>query len=357
MSAGQRLFCFMSAVALVLVFIYSDAAISAMSNGMRLCVTTLIPSLFPFMVLSELFVRSGAASIVGKIVGAPISKLFKISREGGVAWLLGALCGFPIGMRCAISLYEQGKISRSELEHLSTFCNSPSSAFIIGAVGASLLGSQKFGVLLYTAHLISAIIIGFAGRFFFPKKAEEFYCPQDLQNTERKSAARIFSDSVSASAMSMLFICAFVLFFSSFSGILKLFLDRLCLGKLPRALTVGFFEMTGGVFAASELPLRYAIPTVAAITGWSGMSVHFQLVGICGSSKLSLKPYFLAKVMSALLCSALTVLLTHIFSDELIFSIGSVESFLLMPAYPSSLLSVALFGFSCLTLLKSPRGK
>ena len=357
MSAGQRIFCFMSAMSLVLVFVYSDVAVQAMSDGMRLCVGTLIPSLFPFMVLSELFVRSGAAELVGKTVGYPISKLFGISRDGSVGWLLGALCGFPIGMRCALSLYEQGKISRAELEHLSTFCNSPSSAFLIGAVGASLLGSQKFGIILYAAHLCSSLAIGFAGRFYFSGKKAEYSAAGAALSPKKQSSARIFSDSVSASAMSMLFICAFVLFFSSLTGILKLFLAQLCPNSLLRALAVGFFEMTGGVFAASELPLRYAIPAVAAVTGWSGLSVHFQLIGICGSHELSFKPYFLAKAMSSLLCSALTVLLTHIFAKELRFSIGSVESFLPIPSSPSTLLAVVLFGFSCLTLLKAPRGK
>lgn len=357
MSAGQKLFCLVSALALALTFIYSDAAIASMSDGMRLCVSTLIPSLFPFMVLSELFVRSGAAELVGKAVGAPLSALLGISREGGVAWLLGALCGFPIGMRCAISLYEKGKISRAELEHLSTFCNSPSSAFLIGAVGASLLGSQKFGVLLYSAHLVSSLIVGFAGRFYFAGKKAEYCTSESSLPSQKPSVARTFSESVSCSATSMLFICAFVLFFSSLTGILKLLLDRLSLNLCARALIFGFLEMTGGVFAASELPLRYAIPVIAAITGWSGLSVHFQLVGICGAHKLSFLPYFLAKIASSLLCCALTVILTRAFADGLFFSQGSVESVLLVPSTPSSVFTVTFFIFSCLTLRKRARGK
>ena len=355
MSAGQRLFCVMSALSLALLFIYSDAAVSAMSDGMRLCVGTLIPSLFPFMVLSELFVRSGAAELVGKIVGAPISWLLGISRKSGIAWLLGTLCGFPIGMRCAISLYEQGKIESSELEHISTFCNSPSSAFLIGAVGASLLGSREFGIILYVSHVITSLLIGLMGRLFFKKNNRTTALTQSAPS--RQSAARIFSDAVSASAMSMLFICAFVLFFSSLTGILKLFLDSLNVGGIPRALTLGFFEMTGGVFSASELPLRYAIPTVAAITGWSGLSVHFQLVGICGSLPLSFKPYFLAKLSGALLCTAITIVLTHLFADKLFFSPESVESFLPLSSSPLSALTLLCFGLSCLPLVKKLRGK
>jgi len=356
MSAGQKLFCFMSVAALALTFIYSDVAISAMSDGMRLCVSTLIPSLFPFMVLSELFVRSGAAEFAGKILGAPVSWLFGISREGSVAWLLGVVCGFPIGIKCALSLYERGKINRAELEHLSMFCNTPSSAFLIGAVGASLFGSRNFGLVLYAAHIISSLIVGFVGRFYFSGKKTEYFISNYAQKY-RQGAASAFSESVTSSATSMLFICAFVVLFSSFSGMLRLFIDGVHMGDGVKALIFGFLEMTGGVSSASELPLRYAVPAVAAITGWSGLSVHFQLIGICGERRISFCPYFLAKAAGSVLCAALTVVLTRVFAEELHFSVGSVQSVLLVPSTPTAIFTLVFFGLSCLNVLARARKK
>ena len=356
MSAGQKLFCLMSAVALMLTFIYSDTAISAMSDGMKLCVSTLIPSLFPFMVLSELFVRSGAADIVGRIVGAPVSWLLGVSREGSVAWLLGVVCGFPIGMKCALSLYDRGKISRAELEHLSTFCNVPSSAFLIGAVGTSLFGSKNFGLVLYAAHIIASLMIGFVGRFYFSGKRKEYFFGSGAAES-KQGAAKAFSESVTSSATSMLFICAFVVFFSSFVGILRYILEDMRIGVFAKFLVFGFFEMTGGVSAASELPVRYAIPAVAIITGWSGLSVHFQLIGICGERKISLCPYFFAKIAGALLCAALTTVLANVFADSLHFSVGSVQSVLLVPSTPTAIFTLVFFGLSCLNMLARARKK
>ena len=81
LSGGQLLFCIMSTLALLLTFKYSDIAIEAMSSGMKLCVTTVIPSLFPFMVLSELFVSSGASELVGKLCGKPLCALLGISKS------------------------------------------------------------------------------------------------------------------------------------------------------------------------------------------------------------------------------------------------------------------------------------
>ena len=273
-----------------------------------------------------------------------------------MAWLLGILCGFPIGIKCALSLYERGKISRAELEHLSTFCNTPSSAFLVGAVGASLFGSQKFGIILYASHVISSVIIGFVGRFWFSGKKKEYFLLCE-ERERRQGAASVFSSSVTSSATSMLFICAFVLFFSSLTGILRLLLESIRIADGARALLFGFFEMTGGVFAASELPLALAVPAVAAITGWSGLSVHFQLIGICGERKISFCAYFIAKAASAVLCATLALLLVNAFAESLCFSVGSVQSVLIVTRTPTAFLTLVLFGFSCLQLLSKPRKK
>ena len=122
MCAGQVLFCVMGTVCLVLTFIYSDEAIDAMGKGMRLCVNTVIPSLFPFLVVSEIFVASGGATLVGKLLSPVLGRIFGISGEGCVAYILGVLCGFPIGSRSAVSLYERGIIGKGELLHICSFC-------------------------------------------------------------------------------------------------------------------------------------------------------------------------------------------------------------------------------------------
>lgn len=357
LSVGQTLFCVMSAVAMILTFRYSEEAISAMSAGMRLCVNTVIPSLFPFMVLSELLISSGAGELIGKYPCRPLSAVFGISPCGATALLTGFICGFPIGAKSAISLYEKGSISQSELEHICTFCNNPSSAFLIGAVGSSLFGSRLFGVLLYVTHLISSCIIGFFGRIFFKREAtNERYVQRTAQSEKRKGAVTSFIDAVTDSASSMLFICAFVLFFSALVGVLGSFAESMALPESAAALMFGFFEMTGGVSAASALPLGAAIPIAAAITGWSGLSVHFQFVAICKEHRFALRPYFVSKIV----CSALNVIiitaLVYLMKDILVFDSGkSISSVLLTPGGAFAQVSVALFASGCALLRKKSR--
>ncbi len=344
---GRLLFCFMSVLALLLTFAYSDAVIEAMKTGMALCTKTVIPALFPFLVISELLVSSGATDFIGGFLAKPIGSIFSLSKHGASVVLLGMLCGFPIGIKSAISLYESGRISRAELEHLSTFCNNPSSAFLISAVGGTLFGSPLFGVLLYVTHIISSFIVGLAGRFYFEKEKKHIYVPCDYEKS--KSACQTgfvasFTNAVRQSAKGMLFICAFVVFFSALLGAVRVLCENFGISELFRVILFGTFEMTGGIAAASRLPLSLAIPVCAAVGGWSGLSVHFQFICVCRDTRLNLKPYFISKAAYIFLNVGIIELLVYIFKDKLIFSPPeSVNSFFERTASPISVAVFAVF--------------
>lgn len=359
-SAGQILFCVMSVAALLLTFRHSELAISSMSDGMRLCVSTVIPALFPFMVLSELLVSSGAAELVARIFGGLFEGLFGIRREGCIAFLLGIVCGFPIGTKSAVSLYENGRISRSELEHLLTFCNGPSSAFLISAVGASLFSSRRFGVMLYCAEIISAIVIGAVGRAFFShkKRYDEKTLVCGIRPQGERAGLRSVVGAVTSSASSMLYVCSFVVFFSSVTGILGAYADAAELPRTIKTLLIGFFEMTGGVSAASSLPKYSACLCTAAIVGWSGLSVHFQLVSLCADRKIAYRPYFLAKLIRGALDLILIAAGLAIFGERIDFTEEFAPSFLSAPSLqPVHIITLTVFGLAALKSLKWKNGK
>ena len=311
LSPRQMIFAFMSLFSLALILRNSDVAIEYMSAGLRLCAVTVIPSLFPFMVLSDLVVSSGAATLLGRLLGRPMRFLFGVSGEGGCAVILGALCGFPIGAKTAVAVYDSGRISKWELERLLTFSNIPSSAFIISAVGVSLFGSRAFGYTLYAATLISAAIVGIAQNIFSRKKES----PRAEERLPRQPSSRggglcvgDFTGAVTSSAMGIIKICAFVVFFSAFLGTLSSALDAVTLPPQLSALVFGLFELTGGMAEAAALPYEHGTLIAAFISGWSGFSVHFQIMSICSDRGISFKPYFAAKLAQGVVAAALVFL-------------------------------------------------
>ncbi len=300
-SAGQIAFAAMSVFSLALILRNSEIAIAQMAGGLKLCVTTVIPSLFPFMILSELIVASGAARAAGCLLRKPFRALFGIEGESGCAVLLGFCCGFPVGTRCALSLYDSGRIDREELSFLLTFSNNPSSAFLISAVGATLFGNRSFGIQLYLITLLSAALTGIVGNRLRRKKGGNRSPSETPIPAPRPQGISAFTDAVSSSALAMLRICAFVVFFSAFLGTLESLVCGLDLPETVSAVIVSFFEMTGGVSRSAVCPSPAAEAICAFAVGWSGLSVHFQMMSLCENRPVSFRPYFLAKLAQGIL--------------------------------------------------------
>ena len=352
-SAETVTFWLMSTVIFFLILLYSEAAISSMKNALALCAKTVIPSLFPFMVASELIIKSGAASSFGRLLAPALRRAFGVGGAGASAILLGVLCGFPIGARSAASLYKSGQIDRRELTKILCICNQPSSAFVVSAVGISLFGSRAFGMLLLATTLLSATVIGIALRFLIPNHSEP---PNDFQE---QNAPPLFvlslSDAVVDAARSMLAVCAFVCFFSTLVGTLSS-LPIFQSAPAPLvALTFGFFEMTGGTQCAALCsPSLGARLLCAGIVGWSGLSVHFQVMCLCQNTPVSYRPYFAAKAMQGALNVMLLFVALRLF-PALLADRNDIPSASLVSA--SRIWPIWLFAFlvACLILaLRKP---
>ena len=309
-TVGQAAFCVMSTFCLILILRNAEAAVEYMGRGLLLCARTVIPSLFPFMVVSELLVESGAGEAFGRLFSRIMRRVFGLSGAGVSAVILGSMCGFPIGPRTAVSLYDRHAISREECEHLLTFTANPSSAFLVTGVGLSLFGDRRLGIILYGVVLGSAFFVGFLARFFLRRPTGEEKQPHYPRGFH-PVGIEAFTSAVSSSAGGMTTVCAYVVFFSAITGALGEALDGR-LGEMGFSLLSGLFEMTGGISAASTLSSRQiGLVLTAALAGWSGLSVHCQVIALCGGRGLSFRPYLLAKIAQGFLAGVvMAVILT-----------------------------------------------
>ena len=141
-------------------------SVSAAGDGVQLCLNVILPSLFPFFVLSTLCVDSGIIRALGTLMQPLMAPLFRVGGCCAGAFLLGIIGGYPVGARTAISLYESGQCSRDEAERLLSFCNNSGPAFILGVVGAGIFSSSKAGLWLYGAHVAASILVGIVFRFY-----------------------------------------------------------------------------------------------------------------------------------------------------------------------------------------------
>ena len=136
----------------VLIFA-SQSVISASKNALNICATLILPSLFPFFVISILLAKLGFPKYLEKLFAPAAAKIFSVSGAGISALFVGLCGGYPMGAAYIAQLYEDKIIRREEAEHLLAFCNNSGPAFIVGVMGAGVFKSAKIGLLLYAVHI------------------------------------------------------------------------------------------------------------------------------------------------------------------------------------------------------------
>ena len=292
-----------------LLFKNPEAAIEYVTRGLHIATGTVIPALFPFMVLSELIV-SGALGNVCFFL-RPLCRLLHLSTVGGCSYLLGILCGAPIGARCLVAAYRQGSIEKRECEYLLGLSTIPSSAFLINAVGVLLWESSRLGLILFLCPLLSSLLLTLL--IFGRAKANTSHT-SSFSLCRRERGATLFASAIKECTSALLSVTAYVVFFSVVTGTLELILRPLSLPPSFRAYLSSLLEISDGMSRISALEhTKPAAMLCAFAAGWGGLSVHCQVLSVCDGSGLSLRPYFILKAGTALLSTIVMFLLLILF--------------------------------------------
>ena len=258
----NKLAVFAALCGLFVLITASAQAVQACRAGLRLCAELILPSLFPFFVLSALLAKLGLPAQLGERLAPLGRRLFRVSGAGCTALLMGLLGGYPLGAAYIAELCENGCVDEEEAGRLLAFCNNSGPAFFLGALGTGVFGSPRLGLLLYAVHVCAALLTGLLlrGRGPFAAEASPDAAPPLPFSKALPEAVR---QAVSAS----LNVCGFVVCFAVFTGLMNangffsLLAGRLAAlsgQPLPwcRALLTGFFELGGGIGAEQVSALR-----------------------------------------------------------------------------------------------------
>lgn len=282
----RKLWALILVSVMVLLLWRSAVAAEAVRRGLTLCARSVIPALFPYFVVSGLFISLGFADGVGRRLEPLTRRLFGVDGAGASAFFLGFLGGYPVGGRTVGQLYRAGRLSKDEAERLLAFCNNAGPSFILGVVGVGCFGSLRTGIYLYLVHAFSAVLVG----ILFRKKAP--VSGQKVRHSAAFEPIAAFVRAVGEAAEGMVRLCGFVVFFLV---ILALITD---LTGLNHPVLLGLAELTTGVTALEGRPgdLVWA----AALLGWGGLSVHGQTAAVLSDTDLGLGRYFLGKILQAI---------------------------------------------------------
>lgn len=121
------------------------------ANGLLLWFHTVLPTLLPFVIVSNLLIYTNSICYISRFLGPVLKKIFHVSENGSFAILTGFLCGYPMGAKVTADLVHTKRISLSEGQYLLSFCNNTSPMFIISYI---VLQNFKNEQLIFPALII-----------------------------------------------------------------------------------------------------------------------------------------------------------------------------------------------------------
>lgn len=294
----RRLRYYFTALGLILSGIvllsHPQLTVQAVSHGLTVCSRSILPSLFPFFVVTDLWIKLGYAETLGKLTAPAIRTFFHLPGEAAAAFLLGCLGGYPIGAKTICELYQRKQLTRSQSEAALRFCNNAGPAFFLGILGGGLLENVSLGFLLWMIHLCSAIIIGF---LFRPKKLPS-NLPVALSN-KRSDFLSVFPQAVNQGGQSAIQVCSFVLLFCIVTYHLENYLPA---NAISNFILCGM-ELSSGVHRLAQMGFSQQMKFVisAVMAGWGGVCVHCQSIAAMVKAGLSCKQYLSGKLLQSVL--------------------------------------------------------
>lgn len=260
-------------VLLAFFLLHIPAVVGGVQSGMVTAALSVLPALFFFAVTADLTV-----SLTG-------GDLRPLSPKASV-FLLGALCGFPVGAIVCERMCASGALDRRDAERLLPFVNNASPAFLLGAVG-NLFGDRRIGVLLFLSQLAAAAIL------CLPRRIKK---QSGAANTVLPSPVDAFFGAVDRGVQSMLRVMALICLFSALLAVLRGYISNIA---VYAALAV-LLEIGNGAARCAELlsasPCE-AVTLCAFGCGFSGMCVHMQVLSVLRSVKVRYNHFFFGKVM------------------------------------------------------------
>lgn len=288
---------------LVLIF-DSRTALEGARTGIELCIGTVIPSMFPFFVLSIIL-----TNMLTKKVSTPlllITRPLGIPNEAASVLISSVFGGYPVGAKTVCDLYHHEHISRYEAERLLAFCSNAGPSFLFGMV-SGFFPSIGTTWLLWLIHIISA---GLTALTIPAIKTENHHGICD-----RKTADKTV---ILSAAKAMVLVCCWVVLFRTILS----YLNHWFLWMFPvwvQVLVTGILELSNGcceLLRITDVKLRCIL--CAGMLSFGGVCVLLQTVSVVDG--LSVRYYIKGKLLQ----TGFTILICCVIFSEVGFIFTAV---------------------------------
>jgi len=306
--------------------LFAQETSKAARDAIYLCLDVVIPSLFPFFVLSRLTVPYLRSFSCPKLLRRLVQGLIGLPYYVLPTIVLGYLSGYPTGAKLARDMLDERLLDSNQASRLIAIANNCSPLFLIGTVGAGLFKSIRIGFILLAIHWVSGLLAALIlnqllrkGQFDLKNGMMVF----ESDKTERKSSlASLIPCAIEDAAILSIKVTGYIVLFAVLSELLHRLgffslLGHMVSAILPESVTEsglagllrGIMEIASGSSAIAltvNMPVIVKLSLVSFICGFAGFSVHTQVMGIMKGSGVRYGVFFLGKLLHGIVACILT---------------------------------------------------
>lgn len=322
------------------LLIFPKEMLSASFDSVSLWFHMVLPSLFPFLVATDMLVRLGVAETAGKALQPVMKVIWGLPGISAFPFLMGLISGYPVGAKITATLCEEGSINTKQAQHLLCFCNNPGPLFVIGTVGTAMLKNPMYGYFIMVCILLSCIMSGILFRIISRKEDKNKKIVLKKRKKYTESIGTLMGKSIRNSLKTIAQIGGFIVLFGVFLRAIELtkiliyisyFLENLFPFSMEtiNCFLSGLLEMTNGaaLFCKLDCSSYLRIIGITILLAFGGFSILGQTLSILSNISINTYVYVFSKIVNSILAGIFAAIL-YPYWEELLPQNATVFAFI-----------------------------
>ncbi len=332
MNANRVLLIIIAFFLVACIAIFPAECIAAAKDGLADWMNIIVPSLLPFMIGSNILLRTGILKPLADFCTPVTKRLFGASGNLFYIFVSSALSGYPMGAKLAGDLYQSGDITHNDAVRIINATSISGPLFISGAVATSILKFPAAAEFMYFPHIFSALIAGMLFHFFaYPKTMRDNPCIRTCKSDIAGiRVGKVLNDSIMGSLSTIALIGGFIILFSVFTAILEKLDFFLILSwvlnplfqlmhispALTHPLLIGLLEVSNGCIALGGISgiMEQRIIFATLIITFSGASILFQTYSVMSLAGIKNRYFVPVKITQSVIAVILCVVFLNFLS-------------------------------------------
>lgn len=287
----------------MLMLIFPAYTKTGATIGLKLWFDTIIPTLLPYMIVTNTINHFNAFGIVSRLLYPITSRIFGISKNANYCLITGFFCGYPMGSKVIADMLKNNRISLKEADYLLSFCNNASPSFILNYVLPVIIyhkhtGNTSLSIKIIIILFLSPILVSFIYRLVNKYKKSNSFSTCTASEPSKKVSPGIIDNCILNSFDSMFKICGYIIIFSIFSTFIQnisIFSNNISF------LLSSFLEITSGlsILKYGDFSFRTAIILVLCSVSFGGLCSIAQTYSMIGETDLKISRYTIYKLINA----------------------------------------------------------